>query len=264
MSVPINPLDYLICLKKPHYISGFSAWVGHIPFAMFIVAVLRPRVIVELGTHYGDSYCAFCQAVKTVGIDAHCYAVDTWEGDTHTGPYTKEVLKDLKVHHDPLYGDFSKLLKKTFDEALSDFGDGSVDLLHIDGWHTYKAVKHDFEKWLPKMSERGIVLFHDIAIREKDFGVWKFWEELRDRYPYFEFSHSYGLGMIGVGPDIPEDISNLFRESKENVQKIQEFFSELSCGLEKESRIKAMLNSWSWRITAPMRWLYKHLRKEGK
>lgn len=98
----LNPFAHPICFADPNRLTPHSAWREHIPFAMFLVDILRPKVIVELGTHYGDSYCAFCQAVKELGLDTRCYAIDTWRGDPHTGFYGSEVLADLRAHHDPL------------------------------------------------------------------------------------------------------------------------------------------------------------------
>jgi|GEM_PF-2190910 len=40
-----------------------SAWIQHIPFAYFLVEMLKPKLFVELGTHYGNSYFASCQAI---------------------------------------------------------------------------------------------------------------------------------------------------------------------------------------------------------
>ena len=209
---------------------------------MFLVDVLRPRVVVELGTYYGTSLCSFCQAVKELGTNTRCYGIDTWRGDPQGGFFGSEILEDLRAHHDPLYGEFSRLIQSTFSEARNHFQPGSIDLLHIDGYHTYEAVKQDFEEWLPKMSASGVVLLHDINVRERDFGVWKFWDELDGRYPRFEFLHGYGLGLLATGQEHPDLIRYLCNCDAEDATAIRRFFYQIGSRLEQAQEIQTLRN----------------------
>src|ERR1039458_431246 len=108
----INPIDHPVCLATPERMAP-SNWDEHVPFAMWLASVLKPRVLVELGTFGGTSYCGFCQAIKTLGLATRAYAVDSWSGDPHHGSYGPEVLADLRDHHDPRYASFSSLLEMT-------------------------------------------------------------------------------------------------------------------------------------------------------
>ena len=186
-----------------------SAWFGHVPFAHWIVAACRPRLLVELGTHNGASYAAFCEALARFSPDSRAYAVDTWQGDDHAGHYGDEVYWDLRRFHDERFAGFSDLLRCTFEDALPYFADGSVDLLHIDGFHSYEAVRGDFEAWRPKLSDRAVVLFHDTNMRERGFGVWRLWAELQQSHAGFEFLHGHGLGVLAHGADVPEAVRML-------------------------------------------------------
>ena len=197
----ITPMISPAFFLKPSHITEPHSWTGHIPFAFWITKNLRPEVLVELGTHSGNSFFAFCQSVDAHKLHTRCYAVDTWKGDKHAGFYGDEIYENVATYNEKHYHAFSSLLRMTFDEAIVHFSDSSIDLLHIDGMHTYEAVKHDFENWLPKMSNRGVVLFHDINVRERDFGVWKLWNEVSARYPHIAFDHSHGLGILFVGKE---------------------------------------------------------------
>jgi hypothetical protein len=199
---------------------------------MYLVSALRPRTFVELGIYHGVSYCAFCQAAKKLDVDMRSHGVDTWEGDGQSGGMTAEEIGALKAHHDPLYGGFSEFIRSTFDNAVQSFSDGSIDLLHIDGLHTYETVKHDFEKWLPKMSDRGMILFHDTNVRQLEFGVWKFWEEVSARYKHLTFNHGHGLGLLAVGTDFPEDVRYLLEADGSELSVIRDFFHQLGARID--------------------------------
>jgi hypothetical protein len=165
------------------------------PFAYWIIEKISPKVFVELGTHTGASYFAFCQSIASNKTGTKAFAVDTWQGDEHAGFYDETVFQSVAEANE-LYKSFSTLLRTTFDEASSSFDDKSIDLLHIDGLHTYSAVKHDFETWLPKLAPNAVVLFHDTNVHRDDFGVYKFWAEISAKHPSMEFFHYHGLGVL--------------------------------------------------------------------
>lgn len=208
---------------------------------MLLVDIVRPGLLVELGTYTGVSFSAFCQAVKELGLKTRCHAVDTWEGDEQSGYYGEETLADLKFHIETHYKEFAQLIESTFDQALDRFEDGTIDLLHIDGYHTYESVRHDFESWLPKMSVRGVVLLHDTNVREPGFGVWKLWEELKAIYPHFEFIHEHGLGVLAIGDEMSHELRLLIGTSPEEAAICREFFHQLGhrlrVRLDKETEI---------------------------
>lgn len=184
--------------KMDSYYPGFiqSPWVGHRDFAYDLITFMEPRSIVELGTAYGTSLFSFAQAIKENQISCTCHAIDTWEGDEHSGYYGEEVFQLVSKIQDEEHYNFIQKYRMRFDDAASLFPTESIDLLHIDGLHTYEAVSHDYETWIPKLSENGAVLFHDISVVDRGFGVYKLWSQLAERYPHISFGHSNGLGVL--------------------------------------------------------------------
>ncbi|WP_128291924.1 class I SAM-dependent methyltransferase [Afifella aestuarii] len=178
---------------------GASGWLEHTPFAFWLIDKLRPERLVELGTHTGISFCAFNQAIKQLGTATACHAVDTWQGDQHAGYYGDNIYNELARYNEDRYGSFATLIRARFDEALAHFDDGAIDLLHIDGLHTYEAVAHDHKTWLPKVKEGGVILFHDTNVRRGDFGVHRYWAEIAEGAHAFEFLHGFGLGVLVKG-----------------------------------------------------------------
>ncbi len=194
----------------PSYVPPVTAWLMHGPFANWLVNASRPRRIVELGTHYGYSYFCFCEAVAALGLETDCYAIDSWMGDEHAGFYGDDVYESVS-RENAKYSDFSTLLRKTFSEALADIPDGTVDLLHIDGRHYYEDVKEDFETWIPKLSDRAVILFHDTAVMERNFGIWRYWSEITKGRTSLNLPYQHGLGVLFWGERPPVELEDFLR-----------------------------------------------------
>jgi O-antigen biosynthesis protein len=200
-------------------------WVGHIPFAMWLIEQFRPKVVVELGVHTGNSFFAMCESALKCNYNVQLHALDTWLGEKHAGIYDESVWIDVSTYTQQNYPTIAKLHRGYFDDSVTKFENQSIDLLHIDGLHTYEAVKHDFETWFPKLSHRAIVLFHDTQVKADDFGVYQFWDEVRKRYPNFEFTHSHGLGVLAVGKEAGQFVEAFSTKSIDGAPAFNDYFA---------------------------------------
>ncbi len=232
---------------------GIGNWSGHLPFAADLIAAAKPSLFVELGTHYGESYFGFCQAVRENDVACSCYAVDTWLGEAHAGFYDESVFRDVDGYNSAHYADFSYLLRTTFDEAIAKFAEGSIDILHIDGLHTYQAVSHDLQSWLSKVKPGGIVLMHDVMGRHGDFGVWKVWDELASTGKHFIFRHNWGLGVFRKsGSALPDNglFKILFDSPAQTQEHARKFYALCAIKLEHEHERASVLHSPESEIAA--------------
>ena len=191
----------------PH-IYGVGAWTAHLHFAYDLVALLRPVVLVELGVDRGESYFAFCQSAAEHKTGTRCFAVDTWHGDEQAGQYDETTFAQVAEHNRAHYEGFSTLMRRTFDDAAEKFPDASIDVLHLDGLHSEESVRRDLQNWLPKLRPGGLLLMHDVAVRNRGFGVWKVWAELKERGRSWTFDDGPGLGIWQNPPN--ESLPELF------------------------------------------------------
>jgi hypothetical protein len=120
-------------------------------------------VIVEVGSHLGATSCMLALGSKSSKV----FCVDTWKNDTmpeglrDTFPEFKKNTKDF-ANIIPLRGT-SENVAKTFNEK--------IDLIFIDGDHSYEGVKTDVFSWISKCKNDAIVVFHDIEPGCSKYGV---------------------------------------------------------------------------------------------
>ena len=194
----------------------YSPWSGHRNFIYDLMANWKPHTVVELGSYYGCSAFAIAQAIKDFQLLSVFYGVDTWRGDDFTQTdYQQDVYHDFCKVKDACYSDkYVKMLRMTFDEAVSHFRDETIDLLHIDGSHHYEDVQHDFVTWKNKVKKDGIILFHDISpdkIDGQTMGSCQFWRELTEENPYhLQFDFSMGLGILFLCEETYEEFKNSY------------------------------------------------------
>jgi len=254
-----------------------SGWIGHAPFLKFLIREQRPKVFVELGVHNGFSYFVGCQAIVECQLETKAFAVDHWLGDEQAGFFTDEIFEEVK-NVNTKFESFSSLLKMDFSKALELFHENQIDLLHIDGFHSYASVKDDFNSWLSRMSPHGIIILHDIYVHREGFGVNQFWKEIRTQYKSMEFVGSHGLGVIFLGK-VPEgkladlfqisvagcmsDIQGTFGSISDDVLQISQSYSVDISIAERDSALAErdsalaerdlIISSTIWRLFSPYR-----------
>ena len=76
-----------------------------------------------------------------------------------------------------------------------------IDVLFIDGDHTYHGVKKDFEMYEPLVEKDGIIIFHDICkhMTAPECQVEQFWKEIKDKYENVEIIDPEDDEWGGIG-----------------------------------------------------------------
>ena len=184
---------------------GFTIRTGQVKYEIIklleILENLNSKIILEIGTAGGGTLFLFTKIAES---DATIISIDLPGGD-FGGGYTKWKI--------PIYQSFTKRNQKiklfredshnpeTL-EMVKNFLDGKmVDFLFIDGDHTYKGVKKDFEMYSGLVKKGGIIAFHDIieCLPEVGCEVSKYWNEIKCNYQFLEIIEDINQKWAGIG-----------------------------------------------------------------
>lgn len=159
-----------------------------------LVQSIPPRIVLEIGTASGATLmlfgCVSDQHATLITVDLplgvsrerlHRAAAgpdqSTWtvRADSHA-PETKAFIENLLL-------------------------DKPVDLLFIDGDHSYQGVKTDYVDYSPLVRSGGLIAFHDIVPGPEEYvgGVPQFWQEVKEGRVAHEFVESWSQGGLGIG-----------------------------------------------------------------
>jgi predicted O-methyltransferase YrrM len=148
-------------IRKSDDVPGINGWTTPEELKFLSQIAEKASNIVEIGCWKGRSTKCLLEASQGV-----VHAIDHFKGtsaaeDPWSGFLAEEqdIYKEFmeNVGNDPNV----KVYKMGSAEAVEYFEDGSLDMVFIDGDHTYDAVKKDIELYMPKIKKGGILCGHD-------------------------------------------------------------------------------------------------------
>lgn len=173
-----------------------TAWAGLGPIGYELAAHLKPKHVVELGSYGGFSTCCLGLALLDHSPGSILRAVDTWQGDPHAGYYPEDVWRQFSWLRSELgLEDVIKPLRMTFQEAAAQITE-PIDLLHIDGWHTFKAVRQDLKLFRGKLAPGATVIFHDVNAHFVGMRIFWLWLSLNRPTALVPYSHGLGVARF--------------------------------------------------------------------
>lgn len=175
-----------------------TAWREHGAFAQWLVRRTLPCAVVDLGVDYG--YSTFNFALPGIGF---VYGIDSFQGDPQAGArdteyFVHQMRKDLELQN-------LTFIKGFFADVAQSWTT-PIDILHIDGFHSYESVKRDYELWSRYLTKNGVILMHDTEVM--NYGVKDLFKEID--LPKLSFSKCYGLGVISRDESLLAEIREVF------------------------------------------------------
>jgi len=139
------------------------------------IAFVRPKIIIEWGTHFGKSARLFWEVKESLHLNCEIYTVDLMDPDHLEFPGTArgKYLSGTGVNQN--VGDgveiANKILKDTLEPAL----------VYIDGDHSRESVKRDLAIW-DKLPSKSGILVHDVFFQTPsnyNIGPWQSLQEFQ-------------------------------------------------------------------------------------
>jgi predicted O-methyltransferase YrrM len=155
--------------KIDHYYHSLEGWFNmEQQYLELLNATPEGGTFVELGCYKGKSTSFIGVEIHKRKRDINFFAIDSFQGATNSTDANEikayegiSEIEESYTYNVSLIGNKIKTIVSLTDEAAQYFEDGSVDVLFVDGGHSYEVVKADILAWLPKVKKGGIISGHD-------------------------------------------------------------------------------------------------------
>jgi SAM-dependent methyltransferase len=186
MTAPTDIKSFIVDLMGSNPYDGFDAaafpldvtgWQSHHPWFEQIIAQIRPRLILEVGTWKGASAIHMAKAARKFNPTAQVLCVDTWLGSHKVLWKTPDYRRQLLLKHGfpQQYFQFlanvvhTKMQDAIFPMPMTSYAAASIlvdsglqfDMIYIDAHHDEEEVYGDIARCYPLLRKGGIMLGDD-------------------------------------------------------------------------------------------------------
>lgn len=235
MNASMNPaatLEQMLSERKTFDVNGKERLVtGGISkhqayFLMDIIKTRKLRKCVETGVAYGVSSVAICQALSELeknGLECKHWGIDPCQHSEFNGSAIA-ALRSCGLDHlfELLEGPSHIMLPKLVEQ------DVKVDMVFIDGWHTFDYTLIDVFLADKLLKPGGLLIIHDMQMRSKQKVVRYLYSHRKYRRiagspmrPLFRRVLSCGKNTLLNGPR--SGLANLTQPLMFVAEKVQEY-----------------------------------------
>lgn len=197
-TAPLQSLAQGSMFWRPEHVEQ-SAWLDHLPWIFWLLEAVHPQRCVTLGARRGSPHLALCQGVGRLGLDSECLLVAE-DSDTAAAIH---ALADRR------YGALAGRLNVSPRRSVKKLDVGGIDILALDLGPDDEDMEDVLERWLPQVSDRGVVLIPGINRREPGCVANEYFAALQVIYRSITFHQGDGLGVLMVGERPPELLETL-------------------------------------------------------
>jgi cephalosporin hydroxylase len=164
-----------------------------------LISAAKPKTVLEIGTALGGTLLLMCRLSDS---NALIVSLDLPKQGLTYRRYRVPVFKSLPRRGQKLHLLTADSHSQEARKQVAGLITGrTLDVLFIDGDHSYHGVRSDFEMYSPFVTKGGMVIFHDIVEHSEEKGcqVHRFWNEIKQHYRYREIVEDPSQGWAGIG-----------------------------------------------------------------
>ncbi|HCC84803.1 MAG TPA: hypothetical protein DEP87_03920 [Candidatus Pacebacteria bacterium] len=169
-----------------------------------LIRQIKPKTVLCIGSRFGYIPAVLAQACYDNGF-GQVYFVDAGLGETDAAAYTGKAYwrtpQGMAIFEKFGLGKFITLFVTTTKKFATLYPNLAFDYIYVDGDHSYKGATFDYKTFWPRLSQGGLMVFHDISIKEPmpegEYGVYQVFAAARKKAGALVFPFlGSGLGIL--------------------------------------------------------------------